>query len=118
MLSCQGTWKLEMDMAYLVDVLSTVLQSLELLLMVKPFSFCLISMLTFQLVYLIVVLLSGNNAIGQKIQGQVREAEQSSGAKALPEYLKQKLRARGILKEDADHNNSVRTDVPNLLKHA
>lgn len=57
------------------------------------------------------IVANGNNAIGQKIQGQVREAEQSSVAKALPEYLKQKLRARGILKEDAEHNNSTNSDA-------
>lgn len=54
---------------------------------------------------------------GQKIQGQIKEAEQSSASKTLPEYLKQKLRARGILKEDAEHSNSVRADVRNFLKH-
>ncbi|CAK9322753.1 unnamed protein product [Citrullus colocynthis] len=57
------------------------------------------------------IVANGNNVIGQKIQGQVREAEQSSVAKALPEYLKQKLRARGILKEDAEHNNSTNSDA-------
>lgn len=61
-------------------------------------------------------MLSGNNAIGQKTQEQVREAEQISAAKALPEYLRQKLRARGILKEDTEHSNSVRTDMPNFPK--
>lgn len=71
----------------------------------------------FQLVHFIFVLLSGNNVTGQKIQGQVKEVEQSSAAKALPEYLKQKLRARGILKEDAEHSNPVRADVRNFLKH-
>ncbi|XP_038906174.1 uncharacterized protein LOC120092051 isoform X2 [Benincasa hispida] len=53
----------------------------------------------------------GNNTIGQKIQGQVRETEQSSAVKALPEYLKQKLRARGILKEEAEHSNSTSSDA-------
>ena len=101
-----------MVMAYLVDVLSMGLQSLELLPTVKTFSFCLTSMLTSKLVHFIVVMLSGNNTIDQKIQGQVREAEQSSSAKELPEYLKQKLKARGILKEDAKHSNSVRIDMP------
>lgn len=59
-------------------------------------------------------MLSGNNAIGWKIQGQVTEAEQNSATKELPEYLKQKLRARGILKEDTRKRNSVRTDMPNF----
>ncbi|KAG6580903.1 Polyglutamine-binding protein 1, partial [Cucurbita argyrosperma subsp. sororia] len=53
----------------------------------------------------------GNNTIDQKIQGQVREAEQSPSAKELPEYLKQKLKARGILKEDAKHSNSANSDA-------
>ncbi|XP_022983732.1 uncharacterized protein LOC111482260 [Cucurbita maxima] len=53
----------------------------------------------------------GNNTIDQKIQGQVRETKQSSSAKELPEYLKQKLKARGILKEDAKHSNSANADA-------
>ncbi|KGN59632.2 uncharacterized protein LOC101203374 [Cucumis sativus] len=57
------------------------------------------------------IVANGNNVTGQKIQGQIKEAEQSSASKALPEYLKQKLRARGILKEDAEHSNSVRADT-------
>lgn len=68
--------------------------------------------------FLSIVMISGNNAIGQNIQGQVRETEQNSAAKELPEYLKQKLRARGILKDNTQHSNSVRTDTPNFAKQA
>ncbi|XP_050939911.1 uncharacterized protein LOC103486911 isoform X3 [Cucumis melo] len=62
------------------------------------------------------IVANGNNVTGQKIQGQVKEAEQSSAAKALPEYLKQKLRARGILKEDAEHSNPTNSDAVSNTK--
>ncbi|TYK25544.1 uncharacterized protein E5676_scaffold352G006960 [Cucumis melo var. makuwa] len=62
------------------------------------------------------IVANGNNVTGQKIQGQVKEVEQSSAAKALPEYLKQKLRARGILKEDAEHSNPTNSDAVSNTK--
>ncbi|KAK3007233.1 hypothetical protein RJ639_015854 [Escallonia herrerae] len=44
---------------------------------------------------------------GQRIS-EFGESEQKPGANGLPEYLKQKLRARGILRDD-----SAKTDTPN-----
>lgn len=56
------------------------------------------------------VLFSGNvdigNGYGVPGGGAYRELEKTTAPKDLPEYLKQKLRARGILKEDADVRNT------------
>ncbi|KAK2400497.1 hypothetical protein P8452_07416 [Trifolium repens] len=43
---------------------------------------------------------AGNNAFGQPESKLERCSEQTTAAKELPEYLKQKLKARGILKDD------------------
>lgn len=44
-----------------------------------------------------------------------RELEHKPATKGLPEYLKQKLRARGILKDDSAKANSVRPDDESLI---
>lgn len=46
------------------------------------------------------------NGYGVPGGGAYRELEKTTAPKDLPEYLKQKLRARGILKEDADVRNT------------
>lgn len=44
-----------------------------------------------------------------------REAEQKPATKELPEYLKQKLRARGILKDDIGEGHPLRTDNASFI---
>ncbi|KAL5744982.1 hypothetical protein ACOSP7_026128 [Xanthoceras sorbifolium] len=47
---------------------------------------------------------------GQKNPQLDREPEQTHVTKELPEFLKQKLKARGILKDDSDKESRLRTD--------
>lgn len=52
----------------------------------------------------------GNLGVGNSEMGQKNfesDNEQKSPAKELPEYLKQKLRNRGILKDDSSKSNLV-----------
>ncbi|CAK7339900.1 unnamed protein product [Dovyalis caffra] len=46
------------------------------------------------------------------------ESEQKLATKELPEFLKQKLRARGILKEDTGKSHPLRTDNATFCKDA
>ncbi|KAK7267200.1 hypothetical protein RIF29_19865 [Crotalaria pallida] len=50
---------------------------------------------------------AGNNAVSQPESKLDRGSEQKPAAKELPEYLKQKLRARGILKDDT-HTKDIK----------
>lgn len=45
----------------------------------------------------------GNNKMGQSNLAFDRESEQKPVTKELPEYLKQRLRARGILKDGSEN---------------
>lgn len=51
---------------------------------------------------------AGNDGMDQKNPKQDRESEQKPVTKELPEYLKQRLRARGILKENSENGNPPR----------
>ncbi|XVE95722.1 hypothetical protein REPUB_Repub02eG0123700 [Reevesia pubescens] len=51
-----------------------------------------------------------NNDISLKISELYGESKAMAASKDLPEYLKQKLRARGILKDDAVKDDLSRTD--------
>ncbi|XP_022742237.1 uncharacterized protein LOC111293657 isoform X3 [Durio zibethinus] len=51
-----------------------------------------------------------NNDISQKNSKLGGESKPTAASKDLPEYLKQKLRARGILKDDAGKDDLSRTD--------
>ncbi|KAI4300939.1 hypothetical protein L6164_034265 [Bauhinia variegata] len=53
----------------------------------------------------------GNGLVGQSDPKLDRGSEQQPAAKELPEYLKQKLRARGILKDDKDAKDSIATSA-------
>lgn len=44
-----------------------------------------------------------------------KESEKKSASKELPEYLKQKLRARGILKDDTGNGHPLKDDSVSLF---
>ncbi|PON81496.1 WW domain containing protein [Trema orientale] len=48
---------------------------------------------------------AGTNEMGEKNSAPDGESERNPAAKELPEYLKQKLRARGILKDEPEKSN-------------
>ncbi|PON37571.1 WW domain containing protein [Parasponia andersonii] len=48
---------------------------------------------------------AGTNEMGEKNSAADGESERNPAAKELPEYLKQKLRARGILKDEPEKSN-------------
>lgn len=50
----------------------------------------------------------GNDVAGQSDLKRDKGSEQKPAARELPEYLKQKLRARGILKDDTHTKDPVR----------
>lgn len=57
----------------------------------------------------------GSNDMDKKNPKADRESEYKPATKGLPEYLKQKLRARGILKDDSGQSICVRSDDESLI---
>lgn len=57
----------------------------------------------------------GSDEIGQKNSELDKESDHKSVTKELPEYLKQRLRARGILKDDSKNGDPTNNKASSCL---